>query len=133
MPALTPAEKTALQRAVSVHTGVGGTSLPRAGRALRRGWDALCEGGVVAATGPAAVPGWHPLVHGPSVPVTPLPDELVARTARCIHSGRPWDYIYIVQRGGERDAPREPKALQWDCVHDCELEFVQCQPEAVAC
>ena len=76
------------------------------------GWDALCEGGVVAAAGLAAEPGWHPLVQGPGVPVTPLPHELVARTARCIHSGRPWDYI--VQRGGERE-PDAPKGSQQLC------------------
>ena len=48
-----------------------------------------------------------------------LPDELVLRTARCIHSGRPWDYI--VQRGGARDAPRVPTTLQWACVHNWSL------------
>ena len=53
------------------------------------------------------------------MPVVPLPDKLRAKTARCIHSGRPWNYI--VQRGGVRDAPREPTALQWNCVHNWSL------------
>ena len=82
-------------------------------RTLRWGWDAICEEGVVV---------WLRLLGlllSPGVPVVPLPDELLVKTARCIHSGRPWDYI--VQRGGEREAPREPTALQWGCVHDWSL------------
>ena len=114
-----------MRRAVSVHGRAwdaivaSGACPGRGVRTLRWNWDAICEEGVVEAAGLAAEPVWHPLVEGPGVPVVPLPDELLAKTARCIHSRRPWDYI--VQRGGERDAPREPTALQWDCVHNWSL------------
>ena len=105
MPSLTSAERDALRRAVSVHGRawdaivVSGACPGRGVRTLRWGWDAICEEGVVEAAGPAAESVCHPLVEGPGVPVVPLPDELLVKTARCIHSGRPWDYI--VQRGGE--------------------------------
>ena len=126
MPSLTSAERDALRRAVSVHGRAwdvivaSGACPGRGARTLRWNWGEICKEGVVAAAGLAAEPVWHPLVEGPGLPVVPLPDKLRAKTARCIHSGRPWNYI--VQRGGERDAPREPTALQWGCVHNWSLD-----------
>ena len=72
---------------------VSGVCPGRDARTLRWAWDSLCEHGVVAAAGSAAVPGWHPLVHGPAVFVAPLPEELFLGTTRCIHSGQPWDLL----------------------------------------
>ena len=115
--------------APSVCTAALGTALPRAARArgamrapfagLGMRSDALCRQGVVSASGLAATPVSHPLVQGPAAPVSELPAELFSRTARSIHCGRPWDYI--VQRGGDRDAPREPTALQWSLVEQWSL------------
>ena len=110
MPSLTPAERDALRCAVSVHGRAwdvivaSGACPGRGARTLRWNWGEICKEGVVAAAGLAAEPVWHPLVEGPGLPVVPLPDKLRAKTARCIHSGRPWNYI--VQRGGVRDDAR---------------------------
>ena len=79
----------------------------------------MSGGELVAESGTAMVPFLHPLVCGPIAPVHPLPEELFIKTARSIHSGHPWDYI--ATRGGDREAPREPTALQWACVHNWSL------------
>ena len=111
MSAMSASERDALRRAVSVHGRAwdcivaSGACPGRNARTLRWAWDALCRQGLVPAAGEAVEPVVHPLVLGPSAPVSELPVELYQRTARSIHSGRPWDYI--VQRGGERGAPRE--------------------------
>ena len=135
MPSLTSAERDALRRAVNVHGRAwdaivaSGACPGRSARTLRWGWDAICEEGVTEAAGPAVESVCHPLVEGPGAPVVPLPDELLASTARCIHSGRPWDYI--VQRGGEREAPREPTPLQWGCVHNWSLYNARGHPSGL--
>ena len=125
MSAFSASERDALRRAVSVHgrawdcVAASGACPGRNARTLRWAWDALCRQGLVSAAGEAVEPVVHPLVLGPSAPVSELPAELYQRTARSIHSGRPWDYI--VQRGGERGAPREPTALQWGMVNNWSL------------
>ena len=125
MSAFSASERDALRRAVSVHgrawdcVAASGACPGRNARTLRWAWDALCRQGLVSAAGDAVEPVVHPLVLGPSAPVSELPAELYQRTARSIHSGRPWDYI--VQRGGERGAPREPTALQWGMVNNWSL------------
>ena len=116
MPTLTDGEKAALQRAVSVHgrdwdaivaTGALGA---RTAWAVRKAWDALSAPGIFAAKIVVANPELAPLVVGPVSAVARLPEALGRQSARRIHSGRPWNYI--VRRGGERQAPREPTALQ---------------------
>ena len=114
MPALTPAEKTALRRAVSVHgrawdvISASGACPGRGARALRRGWDALCERGVVAAAGPVAVPGWHPLVHA------------AWSSCACHPFAR-------APRSWSR-RPHSPKGASSSAMGLCaQLEFVQCQ------
>jgi len=78
--------------------------------AVRWAWDALSSHGITAAKNVVAEPELAPLVVGPVTAVARLPEALGRQAARRIHSGRPWNYI--VRRGGERQAPREPTALQ---------------------
>ena len=116
MPSLTDAEKVALQRAVSVHGRDWGAIVAagalgaRTAWAVRWAWDALSSQGITAAEVVVAEPELAPLVVGPVAAVARLPEALGRQAARRIHSGRPWDYI--VRRGGKRQAPREPTALQ---------------------
>ena len=116
MPSLTDAEKVALQQAVSVHgrdwgaiaaTGALGARTPNT---ILQAWDALSAHCITAAKVVVANPELAPLVAGPESAVARLPEALGRQAARRIHSGRPWDYI--VRRGGKRQAPREPTALQ---------------------
>ena len=119
MPTLTDGEKAALQRSglcVSVHgrdwdaiaaTGALGA---RNASAIRWAWDALSSHGITAAKIVVEEPELAPLVVGPVTAVARLPEALGRQAAHRIHSGRPWNYI--VRRGGERQAPREPTALQ---------------------
>ena len=117
MPALSSSELAELRTAVSVHGRAwdriiaSGACRGRDARSLRHAWDAFSQQGVVSAAVVVAEPGLHPLVHGPVDSDSPLPSGSFDRAARCIHTGRPWDYI--VQRGGPREAPRVPTALQW--------------------
>ena len=105
-----------LQRAVSEHgrdwdaivaTGALGT---RTAATVRMAWDALSSRGITAAEVVVAEPEPALLLVGPVAAVARLPEALGRQAARRIHSGRPWNYI--VRRGGERQAPREPTALQ---------------------
>ena len=95
MPSWTAAERDALRRAVSVHGHAwdaivsSGACPGRDSRSLRWAWGALCEGGLVAESGTAAVPSLHPLVSGPVAPVESLPEELFTRPhAAYILAGR---------------------------------------------
>ena len=91
--------------------GGRGTSSPRAGRALAAARVLCAEGGTLSASVVwlqllglllcLAGTLWC-MLHGPVVPVTPLPERRGA--------GRE-----------DRTAPREPAALQWDCVHNWSL------------
>ena len=116
MPSLSAEEKRELQRAVSEHGRdwrAVAASRDWGGRSadvLRMAWDAQCALGVVAAAESVADPAEEALLAGPVAAVQPLPEGVARGAARCLHSGRPWDYI--TQRGGPREAPREPTDLQ---------------------
>ena len=116
MPSLSAEEKRELQRAVSEHGRdwrAVAASRDWGGRSadvLRMAWDAQCALGVVAAAENVADPAEEALLAGPVAAVQPLPEGVARGAARCLHSGRPWDYI--TQRGGPREAPREPTDLQ---------------------
>ena len=52
---------------------------------------------MVASPAVVADPAEEALLAGPVVAVQPLPEGVARGAARCLHSGRPWDYI--TQRG----------------------------------
>ncbi len=116
MPSLSAEEERELQRAVSEHGRDWGAVAAardwhgRSADVLRKAWDALSAQGVVASPAVVADPAEEALLAGPVVAVQPLPEGVARGAARCLHSGRPWDYI--TQRGGPREAPREPTDLQ---------------------
>ena len=116
MPSLSAEERRELQRAVSEHgrdweaVAAARDWRGRSADVLRKAWDVLSVQGVVAAAEVVADPEEEALLAGPVAAVLPLPESVARGAARCLHSGRPWDYI--TQRGGPREAPREPTDLQ---------------------
>ena len=95
----------------------------RGADALRKAWDSLCCADIVPAAVSVVDPVLQPLLEDPVAPVLHLPDDVYQRAARGVHSGRPWDYI--VQRGGPREAPREPTPLQKRWVYNWGLRWAR--------